>query len=109
VHEYAQGRVWTGKQALELGLIDDLGGMETAVRHMRELTGIKGPIELVDATSSNKGIRINMDGDPMPSLLSSKLISELDQGYTQVYELWRNYADQNALMLSPVSSPVMDF
>ncbi len=27
----AQGRVWTGKQALELGLVDELGGLETAL------------------------------------------------------------------------------
>ena len=28
----AQGRVWTGAQARELGLVDELGGLETAVR-----------------------------------------------------------------------------
>jgi protease-4 len=28
----AQGRVWTGSQARELGLVDELGGLETAVR-----------------------------------------------------------------------------
>ncbi|MYG00346.1 signal peptide peptidase SppA [Candidatus Poribacteria bacterium] len=27
----AQGRVWTGKQAKELGLVDELGGLETAL------------------------------------------------------------------------------
>lgn len=28
----AQGRVWTGQQALELGLVDQLGGLDTAIR-----------------------------------------------------------------------------
>jgi protease-4 len=28
----AQGRVWTGKQAKEIGLVDELGGFETAVK-----------------------------------------------------------------------------
>jgi protease-4 len=28
----AQGRVWTGAQARELGLVDELGGLDTAVR-----------------------------------------------------------------------------
>ena len=27
-----QGRVWTGKQALELGLVDKLGGLEDAIK-----------------------------------------------------------------------------
>ncbi len=31
VHEIAQGRVWSGKQALKLGLVDKLGGLEDAI------------------------------------------------------------------------------
>ncbi len=31
VHEIAQGRVWTGKRALELGLVDVLGGLDDAI------------------------------------------------------------------------------
>jgi len=31
VDEIAQGRVWVGTQALELGLVDELGGLEEAV------------------------------------------------------------------------------
>ncbi len=37
----AQGRVWTGKQALEIGLVDELGSLEDAIRvaaDMVELT-----------------------------------------------------------------------
>jgi len=32
VNEIAQGRVWTGRQARERGLVDDLGGLQDAVR-----------------------------------------------------------------------------
>ena len=31
-----QGRVWTGRQALELGLVDELGGLDTALELARE-------------------------------------------------------------------------
>ena len=31
IHELAQGRIWTGKQAKEIGLIDELGGLDTAL------------------------------------------------------------------------------
>jgi protease-4 len=34
IDELAGGRVYTGKQALELGLVDRLGGLEDAVRHV---------------------------------------------------------------------------
>ncbi|MEY9213630.1 signal peptide peptidase SppA [Thermobifida halotolerans] len=36
VHEVARGRVWTGRDALEKGLVDELGGLETAVRLARD-------------------------------------------------------------------------
>ena len=36
----AKGRVWTGADAKELGLVDELGGFGTALRLARELAGI---------------------------------------------------------------------
>jgi protease-4 len=40
VHAVARGRVWTGRQALERGLVDELGDFTVAVRRARELAGI---------------------------------------------------------------------
>jgi protease-4 len=40
IHAVAQGRVWTGQQALERGLVDVLGGLETAVATAREKAGL---------------------------------------------------------------------
>jgi len=31
VEEVAQGRVWTGKQARDIGLVDELGGIDHAI------------------------------------------------------------------------------
>ena len=36
----AKGRIWTGQQALEMGLIDQLGGLHDAVESAAELAGI---------------------------------------------------------------------
>ena len=33
VEEIAQGRVWSGSKALELGLVDELGGLDAAVKY----------------------------------------------------------------------------
>jgi protease IV len=41
VHEIAQGRVWTGKAALELGLIDRIGSLPDAIERAAELAGLK--------------------------------------------------------------------
>ncbi len=41
VLEIAKGRVWTGEQALDNGLVDELGGLRDAIAKARELAGIK--------------------------------------------------------------------
>ena len=40
IDSIAGGRVWTGRQALEHGLIDELGGLDTALAKARELAGL---------------------------------------------------------------------
>jgi protease-4 len=37
----AGGRVWTGRQALERGLVDELGGVEAALVHARARAGLR--------------------------------------------------------------------
>lgn len=41
VLELARGRIWTGEDAKELGLVDELGGYETALRLAREAIGLE--------------------------------------------------------------------
>jgi protease IV len=41
VHEIAQGRVWTGQAALELGLVDRMGSLPDAIERAAELAGLK--------------------------------------------------------------------
>jgi protease-4 len=40
IHPIADGRVWTGRQALERKLVDELGGFDVAVRKARTLAGL---------------------------------------------------------------------
>jgi protease IV len=41
LHPIAAGRVWTGRQAIERKLVDELGGLDAAVRKARSLAGLK--------------------------------------------------------------------
>jgi protease-4 len=41
VENIAQGRVWTGKQALEIGLVDSLGGLEETIAAAAKLAGLE--------------------------------------------------------------------
>jgi len=40
VHRIAAGRVWTGRQAFERKLVDELGGVDAAIRKARRLAGL---------------------------------------------------------------------
>jgi protease IV len=41
LHPIAAGRVWTGRQAFERQLVDELGGIDAAVRKARSLAGLQ--------------------------------------------------------------------
>lgn len=47
VRKIADGRVFTGKQAKALGLVDELGNLEDAIKSASKLAGIKGEPEVV--------------------------------------------------------------
>jgi protease IV len=48
VRELADGRIYTGRQALALGLVDDLGDLQQAIDKAAELGGISGQPRLVE-------------------------------------------------------------
>jgi protease-4 len=55
VDAVARGRVWTGADALERGLVDELGGLRTAVRRAKVLAGLEvdTDVELLSYPSSS--------------------------------------------------------
>ncbi len=44
VNTIARGRVWTGKDALEIGLVDTLGGLNDAINYAISSTNIESPV-----------------------------------------------------------------
>jgi len=47
VEKIADGRIFSGEQAKQLGLIDELGSFEDAVELIKKMTGLKGEVKLV--------------------------------------------------------------
>ena len=39
-HEVAKGRIWSGQQALERGLVDQLGGLHDTISLAKQLAGL---------------------------------------------------------------------
>jgi len=75
VDEVGGGRVWTGKQALEHGLIDELGGLETALSRLRQEASLPRNTPLVEIPLAKKYLA------PLPSPTSwlDLALDNLDQ------------------------------
>ena len=75
VNEIAQGRVWTGEDALELGLVDVFGGLEDAIAIAANKAGLDyyQLIELPVERSPFKDILLNFSQSIRTSILKSEL------------------------------------
>jgi protease-4 len=51
VRALADGRVFTGRQALQVGLVDTLGGLEDALQYVRETAGLSADAEVYEKRS----------------------------------------------------------
>ena len=56
IDEIGQGRVWTGSQAYELGLVDELGGIDRAVELAAEISGVVN-FTLINVSTSTDFIK----------------------------------------------------
>lgn len=84
VDEIAQGRVWIGTQALELGLVDELGNLETAVNKAAELAQLES-FEKFYVT---------------PELSEKELLLQ------EIFKTAANFVNENNLQVKP--SPLME-
>jgi len=110
VDAVAQGRVWTGAQAKENGLIDDLGGLDKALQHMQELTKARGKLILEDATTSKTGFSMNLNFNIGGLMTNNNITPDpFASEYKELYEKWSDYQNESVLMLCPVSLNEMKF
>ena len=91
VHKVAQGRVWTGKRAIEHGLVDVMGDLDKAIEIAAEASGlekyrireypvVKEPIEQFLDKLSGQG-----DSDKVAALLKDSALKD----YSEIYELFK--------------------
>ncbi|MFC6101841.1 signal peptide peptidase SppA [Olivibacter domesticus] len=94
VDSIGQGRVWTGAQALQIGLVDRLGGLEDAIKSAAKKAKIKD-YKLIAYPSLK---------DPFESLLSSStdkmkswaIKQDLGEGYT-LYRQAKSVLEQSGI------------
>jgi protease-4 len=77
IRPLATGQVWTGQQALPLGLIDKAGGYRVALMDTAKAVGIHGEPNVVRSAKPKKGLLAALSGDaddlfPNPSQLLNR-------------------------------------
>ena len=93
IDHIGQGRVWTGEQALKLGLVDELGGIDTAIEIAAQLAELDN--DYVVTTKSGKK-------DFFTELFEKQLEDvrlELIKGWLgdEEYELYRSVQEMKAM------------
>jgi len=97
VHEIARGRVWTGKQAMERGLVDMMGSIDTGVEVIKDLANIEKEVRLVEYVGYDKtnSIEFNINGN-MNLTIPEKL-----KAIYYMKEEMELYENERTLMLMP--------
>ena len=94
-HERARGRVWTGADALERGLVDELGGLHRAAELARERAGLPADAELRRWPASS----------PLDWLATPK--SSEDKAAVSAYlSGWGSFADVASRLGLPADGPL---
>ncbi|TNE92044.1 MAG: S49 family peptidase [Deltaproteobacteria bacterium] len=73
VEPYCRGRVWTGRAALEHGLVDRFGGLPVAVERARSLAAISPTAQIV-----------HVDAQPRVPFLRRMIANSLPPGFAQL-------------------------
>src|SRR6204780_5351919 len=86
VKSIANGKVWTGEQALSMKLIDNLGDFQTVVKDTAKSVGISGEPTLVHPEKDRKTLLDLMLGDVSQYLPNTEKMLEQHVGF---YYLWK--------------------
>jgi len=86
VRPLADGKVWTGEQALPLKLVDQIGDFRAAVEDTAKSVGIKGDPTLVHPEKERKSLLDLLFGDVSEYLPNASKLMESNVGF---YYLWK--------------------
>ncbi len=91
VDKIAQGRVWTGKQALENGLVDELGGLEDAIKLAASMVEIDE--YRIRSYPDYKREFKDMFSGPFASIKQQVLLHEIGEDNLKIYKQLQQFGD----------------
>jgi protease-4 len=101
VDSIAQGRVWTGTDALKIGLVDKIGGMDDALKEAAKLANIK-EYKTADFPSYEKKFGDLFGGMPFMKSKESFIKEEVgEENYQMIEQIRRMSAQKGMQALLP--------
>lgn len=102
VHEIAQGRVWAGSKAKEIGLVDEMGGLDRALSAAAKLAGVE-KYRTTEYPRTQSGLQqfidqITKKKDRDDAIKSYLMRSELDEMYP-VYKTLRDIKNGEGMQM----------
>ncbi|MBF6597344.1 MAG: signal peptide peptidase SppA [Fermentimonas sp.] len=91
--QYAEGRVWTGNQAKEIGLVDELGGLERAIEIAAEMANLGKSYVIFEYPKLTSPIEELLN--PAKEELAAKTIKNYLGESFELFMLLKNIKDQD--------------
>lgn len=104
VDQVGQGRVWTGRQAFELGLVDELGGLYAAARRAKQAIGLDAEADVFLVPYPRPASLSEQIFDAFRSTSAGLLEPSFDwpSPLAEVVEMARRLPTGTALLIPPV-------
>ncbi len=96
VEEIAQGRVWSGSDAKEIGLVDELGGLNAAIAHAAAKAGLGSNYRLVEYPRQKElieAIQEFIDGATPRYARSTRLTDQIAARIASELKVFRSFND----------------
>ena len=92
VQEIAQGKVWSGKEAVKIGLVDQIGGLESAIAYVAEQAELGQDWQIQEYPQQR-----NWEEEIMERLVAEEAIQPQDKITTELLKLKKELAVFQAL------------
>jgi len=105
IDSIAQGRVWTGEQAVKIGLVDQLGGLEDAIKEAAKEAHVKSYYETYDP--EEKSLFQSLLAEGMESIKMDIMEKELgkDFQYLDILKKLKTWSGIQARLLEDIQNP----
>ncbi len=92
VNNIAQGRIWLGQSAQEIGLVDEIGGLDDAIDYLAQQLALGDKYQIQEFPE-----RRNWETELLTVLGSSQLAKNNLDKSTLTNSIWRNYSELDLL------------